>query len=181
MSDWYRLETSEVLSKFDIDPTNGLSDIEASERLEKYGPNELVEQETLSPWKILWDQFTETMVVILIIAAVISLVLGEYVDAVAILVIIVLNALIGFRQEYKAEQAMAALKKLSVPTVRVRRNGHVVEISSNELVPGDIVLLEAGNIVPADGRLLESFNLQTRQYGFHGNDRDLWTGTSACY
>ena len=179
MSNWYKLETSEVISEFDIDPTSGLTNTVASQHFEKHGPNELIEQEGESPWKMLLDQFTETMVVILVIAAIISLVLGEYIDFVAIMVIIILNALIGFRQEYKAEQAMAALKKLSVPTVRVRRNGRVTEIPSNELVPGDIVLLEAGNIVPADGRLLESYNLQTQESALTGESQPVSKVSSA--
>lgn len=173
MSDWYRLNTDDVISNFESDPGKGLTTSEASKRLEKYGPNELIEQGAKSPWKILLDQFTETMVVILLIAAIISLVLGEYVDFIAIIVIIILNALIGFRQEYKAEQAMAALKKLAVPMVRARRNGHVVEISSTELVPGDIVMLEAGNIVPADGRVTESHNLQTQESALTGESEPV--------
>ncbi len=173
MSDWYKLDTEEVISNFDSDAAHGLSSSEATQRLEKYGLNELIEQGGKSPWRILLDQFTETMVVILLIAAVISLFLEEYVDFVAIIVIIILNALIGFRQEYKAEQAMAALKKMAVPVVRARRNGHVVEISSTELVPGDIVLLEAGNIVPADSRLIESHNLQTQESALTGESEPV--------
>lgn len=181
MSDWYKLEMSDVVSEFESDPVDGLANTIASQRLEKYGPNELIEQGGESPWKILLDQFTETMVVILMIAAIISLVLGEYIDFVAIIVIIILNALIGFRQEYKAEQAMAALKKLAVPIVKVRRSGHVAEISSTELVPGDIVLLEAGNIVPADGRLIESHNLQTQESALTGESEPVSKISSALH
>jgi hypothetical protein len=103
------------------------------------------------------------MVVILIIATIVSALLGEFKDAAVVLAVVVLNALLGFRQEYQAEKAMAALKKMAVPIVKVRRGGHVREISSRELVPGDIVLLEAGNLVPADCRLLESANLRTQE------------------
>lgn len=173
MDDWYKLDTSKVLSELDSDSSKGLTKNEVNQRRAKYGPNELIEKGTKSPWKILMDQFVETMVVVLIIAGAISLLLGEFIDSIAIFVIIIINALIGFRQEFKAEQAMSALKKLAVPTVRVRRNGHVVEISSSELVPGDIVLLEAGNIVPADGRLLESVNLQTQEAALTGESEPV--------
>ena len=103
------------------------------------------------------------MVVILIVAAVVSAALGDYEDTAVILAIVVLNAILGFTQEYRAERAIAALKRLAVPTVRVRRGGHVQEISARELVPGDIVLLEAGALVPADGRLIEGINLRVQE------------------
>jgi len=150
VSDWYKITPHEVIERLGSQADVGLDKAEAVRRLEEYGPNELIDRGQKSPWKILLEQFKETMVVILIIAAVISLFLGEFIDAAAILVIVVLNGILGFTQEYRAEQAMAALKKLSVPTVRVRRGGHVEEISARSLVAGDIVLLEAGNLVPAD-------------------------------
>jgi Ca2+-transporting ATPase len=162
-----------VLSKLKGDEAEGLSEQEAAARLDTYGPNELVERGGKSSWNILLDQFKDTMVVILIIAAIISIVLQEYTDAVAIIVIVIINALIGFRQEYKAEEAMAALKKLAVPTVKVRRGGRVLEISAPNLVPGDIVLLEAGNVVPADCRLIESVNLQTQEAALTGESEPV--------
>ena len=128
--DWYRENVETVAALLVTDSVSGLDDDVARQRFDQFGPNELIEQEGDSPWKILFNQFKETMVIILIIAAVISLLLGEFTDAIAIFVIVVINAIIGFRQEYKAEQAMAALKKLAVPTVRVRRNGHVKEVPS---------------------------------------------------
>jgi P-type Ca2+ transporter type 2C len=168
MNDWYKLSKEEVAEKLGTKPDGGLDDENAARRLDEYGPNELVEKGAKSPWLILWEQLTGTMVVILIIAAVISYFLGDIIDTIAILAIVVLNALLGFRQEYKAEQAMAALKKLAVPTVRVRRGGHVREISARELVPGDIVLLEAGNLVPADSRLLLNANLRVQEAALTG-------------
>ena len=108
------------------------------------------------------------MIVILIVAAVASAFLGDYEDSVAIAVIIVLNAALGFGQEYRAERAMVALKQLSAPTVKVRREGHVREVSARELVPGDVVLLEAGNLVPADGRLLEETGLRVQESSLTG-------------
>jgi len=163
MSHWYTKSVEEVLQESETDLQQGLSTAEVASRREKYGFNELVDRGTKSPWKILWEQLTETMVVILIISAVVTLFLQEYKDAIAILVIVVLNSILGFTQEYRAEQAMAALKKMAVPKVRVRRDGKVTEISAKELVPGDIVYLEAGNSVPADGSLVENANLRVQE------------------
>jgi Ca2+-transporting ATPase len=168
MTDWYQWNVADVLKRFESDTEQGLVQTEAQRRLAEHGPNELVEHGIKSPWRILLEQFQETMVIILIIAALISALLGDFKDAAAILAIVVLNAVLGFRQEYQAEQAMAALKKLAVPTVRVRRDGHVQEISARELVPGDVVMLEAGNLVPADGRLLESVNLRVQEAALTG-------------
>lgn len=173
MTDWHHIKVEEVLEELQIHQETGLETKEAQFRLEKYGSNELIDRGVKSPWKILLEQFTDTMVVVLIIAALISGLLGEIQDAIAILVIVILNALLGFRQEYQAEQAMAALKKLAVPTVRVRRNGKVQEISSRELVRGDIVLLEAGNLVPADCRVLESINLSTQEAALTGESEPV--------
>jgi P-type Ca2+ transporter type 2C len=168
MTDWYKLNKEEAAQKLETNPETGLDDAQVARRLEEYGPNELVEKGAKSPWLILWEQLTGTMVVILIVAAVISYFLGDIIDTIAILAIVILNALLGFRQEYKAEQAMAALKKLAVPNVRVRRGGHVKEISARDLVPGDIILLEAGNLVPADSRLLLNANLRIQEAALTG-------------
>ncbi|MDX1688044.1 MAG: cation-translocating P-type ATPase [Candidatus Promineifilaceae bacterium] len=168
MSDWYQQTAEEVIAALETDPEEGLSSSEARRRLEEVGPNELEERGMKSPWRILWEQFTEVMVVILIIASIISLGLGEYTDAIAIMAIVVLNAALGYSQEYRAEQAIAALKKMAVPTVRVRRDGQITEISAREVVPGDIMFLEAGNKVSADGRLLESANLKVQEAALTG-------------
>ncbi|MBE2220073.1 MAG: cation-translocating P-type ATPase [Anaerolineae bacterium] len=168
MSNWYKLESEEVVQQLGTSPSDGLSTEEAKKRLEQYGINELVEKGAKSPWLILLDQFKDAMVIILFIAALVSLFLGEEVDVIIILAIVVLNAVIGFTQEYRAEQAVAALKKLSVPIVKVRRDGRFEEISALNIVPGDIVMLEAGNLVPADGRLLESVNLKIEEAALTG-------------
>jgi Ca2+-transporting ATPase len=173
MSDWYRLETQELVLHLDSDLEKGLATAEAESRLTKYGPNELIERGTKSPWLILWEQLTALMVVILIIAAAISFALGDLKDAIAILAIVVLNAVLGFTQEHRAEQAMAALKKLAVPTVKVRRDGHLRELSARELVPGDMVQLEAGAFVPADGRVVESVNLRTQEAALTGESEPV--------
>lgn len=157
-----------VLHQLGVDPARGLADAEAARRFAEHGPNQLIERGRKSPWRILWEQFTATMVVILIIAAVISAALGEFIDAGAILAIIILNAILGFTQENRAEKAMAALKQLAAPTVRVRRDGHLREIAATALVPGDIVSVEAGNFIPADASLVEAANLRVQEAALTG-------------
>jgi P-type Ca2+ transporter type 2C len=169
MENWHLVRVEEASELLSVDIQKGLSEADASRRVEEHGPNELEEQGVKSPLAMLWDQLTETMVVILIIAAGVSyFLLNEIKDAVVILAVVVVNTLLGFRQEYQAEKAMAALKKMAVPTVRVRRDGHVQEISAVKLVPGDIVLLEAGNVVPADCRLVEAVNMRIQEAALTG-------------
>lgn len=163
MQTWHALDKEKAEKILETDIQNGLSGESASRRLEEVGPNELVEKGVENPWKILWEQLTGIMVVILIVAALVSFFLHEYTDTIVIMIIVVLNALLGFTQEYRAEQAMAALKKMAVPHVKVRRDGHTLELSARELVPGDLVLLEAGNMIPADGRLVEVVNLRIQE------------------
>jgi P-type Ca2+ transporter type 2C len=163
MSNWYKLNIADVLQALDTDSEQGLSETEVTRRFAKYGANELTEHGRKSPWRILLEQLAATMVIILILAAVISAVMGDYQDTIAIMAIVLLNTILGFSQEYRAEKAMAALKKLAMPTVKVRRSGYLQEVSARELVPGDVVLLEAGNLVPADCRLLESVNLRSQE------------------
>jgi Ca2+-transporting ATPase len=173
MADWYQLSAQDALRELKTDPAVGLSTEESERRFTQYGPNELVERGVTQWWKILLSQFAETMVVILIIATIISALLGEYKDAIVVFIIVVLNALLGFRQEYQAEQAMAALKKLAVPKVRVRRAGHVLEVSARTLTPGDVVLVEAGNLVPADCRIIESSNLRVQEASLTGESEPV--------
>jgi P-type Ca2+ transporter type 2C len=168
MLPWYQAHKTEVLEHFQTDPDRGLSKAEAAARLEKHGRNELVEQKGRSPWKIIWEQISGIMVIILIVAAGVSFFLQEYEDAVVILLIVVLNAALGFQQDYKAEQSMAALKQMAVPIVRVRRDGQVIEIPSVEIVPGDVIVIETGNFIPADGRLLQSINLRIEEAALTG-------------
>lgn len=168
MSEWHRIQGEEVAEQLSTSVEAGLSDGEAQKRLEEIGPNELIERGGRKPLAIILDQIKEPMVIVLIVAALVSLFLRHYLEVVVILAIVVLNAIIGFSQEYRAEQAIAALKKLAVPTVRVKRSNHLVEISARELVPGDIVLLETGNSVPADGRVVESVNLKIQESALTG-------------
>jgi Ca2+-transporting ATPase len=173
MGNWHNLSTAESLVKLDSDASAGLNDEEVGRRMAIHGPNALVERGIKSPWLILWEQLTGIMIVILIIAAVVSAAMGEMADAIVIFVIIVLNALLGLSQEYRAEKAMAALKKMAVPVVRVRRSGDVREISSRELVPGDILIMEAGNLVPADCRLIETANLRVQEAALTGESEPV--------
>lgn len=163
MHQWYQLEPAAVLQHLEVEAAQGLSLEEVNRRQQQYGANELIEQPAKSPWRMIWEQLTASTILILLAAAVISVLLGDLKDAVAILAIVILTTLIGFNQEYRTSQAIAALKKLSVPKVRVCRAGEYQEISALALVPGDILLLEAGNLVPADGRLLESVNLRIQE------------------
>ena len=169
---WHTKTAGEVLRHWSSSET-GLVEAEAAERLKTHGPNELTERRGKGPLAMLRDQFTETMVLILMAAGVISGFLGKGTETAAILFIVVLFAVLGFVQEYRAERAMAALKQLAVPVVRVRRDGKLREMSARELVPGDIVLLEAGNAVPADARLLESAALRIQEAALTGESEPV--------
>ncbi|BAZ05714.1 HAD-IC family P-type ATPase [Calothrix sp. NIES-3974] len=168
MSNWHQIDAAQALQNLGTIDFYGLSHEEVNRRLAHYGANELVERPGKTSWQILWEQFTATTVLVLIAAAVISGILGDYKDTIAILAIVVFNALLGFNQEYRAGMAFAALKKLAVPTVRVCRQGHWEQIVARKLVPGDLILLEAGDLVPADCRLLESINLMAQESAFTG-------------
>jgi len=169
---WHQLTADAALGRIESRP-DGLTASEVEARLARFGPNELVERGARTIWHILWEQLRSVMVIVLIVAGVISLALGEFTDAIAIIAIVVLNAILGVMQEYRAEKAMAALKSLAVPLVRVRRNGHVLEVSARDLVPGDVVLLEAGSHVPADGRLLEAVNLRAQEATLTGESEPV--------
>ena len=168
LTGWYKKEVREILAEFGAEAERGLTSAEAARRMAQHGPNELTEQGTRGPLRILWEQLTSTMVLILIAAAVVSGLLGDFKDSLAIGAIVVLFALLGFVQEYRAERAMAALKRMAVPAVRALRDGEVREVSARDLVPGDMVLIEAGNLVPADGRVLESINLRVQEAALTG-------------
>lgn len=168
MTNWHRKTTEQTLAELNSDLQAGLTAEEARTRLDQHGLNELVETGGRGPWKILWEQISGAMVVMLIIAALVSVFLAEYTNAIVILIIVVLNAALGFFQDYRAERALAALKKLAVPVVRVRRDGSIVELSARELVPGDLIQLEVGNYVPADCRVIESVNLRVQESALTG-------------
>lgn len=157
---WHTLEKEEVLKALESDE-KGLSEEEAKKRLGKFGFNRIEEKKKISPLKIFLRQFKSFLIAILLVAAIVSFLLKEFLDASAIVAILMLNAFLGFYQEYKAEKAMEALKKMMVKKVKVLREGKQTEISSEEIVPGDIIVLEEGETIPADARLVEAFNLAT--------------------
>ncbi len=165
---WHAMSAEEVVERLDAKLQAGLSTEEAALRLEKYGHNELREKPRPTFFKMVIDQLNNFVIMLLIVAAVISALLGDYVEAVAILSIVVLNAVLGVVQESRAEEALAALKKLASPEAQVIRDGHRVGVPASELVPGDVVYLEAGNYVPADVRLLETVNLRVEEAALTG-------------
>lgn len=179
---WHTLDTTGSLSTLNSDLKTGLSEQEAATRLEQYGTNELEESGGRSPWEILIDQFKNVMLLMLIGVALISGLLDLYLlsqgnikegevpfkDTIAILAIVILNGALGYVQESRAEQALAALKQLSSPRVRILRGGKVTEVDSKYLVPGDVMLVEAGVQIAADGRILEASNLQIREAALTG-------------
>jgi Ca2+-transporting ATPase len=169
-----------VLKKLDTSE-NGLSKTEAAQRLEKYGPNALKEEKKISPWTIFFGQFKNFLIVLLIIATVISLFLGETLDAIVIFAIVVASAILGFYQEFRAEKAMEALKAMSSPTAAVVRDGEELEIPSADVVPGDIVLLTAGDRMPADGRLIEAINARIDEASLTGESTAVSKGAREVY
>lgn len=168
---WYSLSAEETLHKLDTSQEAGLTEAEVQQRQGQYGKNELPREEGTPLWEMLISQFTEVMVIVLLAAAALSIFIGDLKDAVVIMIIVILNAALGFFQEYQAEQALAALGALQTPQVRVRRDGHVHQVSAVELVPGDIVLLDAGDRVPADGRVCQSANLQVDEAALTGESQ----------
>lgn len=168
MREYHFLHIDHVTDQLRTHLEKGLTQKEIEDRLREHGPNELSEKPRPGFLKLLLDQFNNFLVIILIIAAVVSLLLGEVIDTLAIMVIVVLNAVVGVVQESKAEAALAALKKMAAPNAQVIRDGHQVTVASRDLVPGDIVLLEAGNYVPADLRLVESINLKIEEASLTG-------------
>jgi len=173
---WYKLSIAEVL---ELTGTNrqGLTTAEAASRLLEKGPNELQESKKKSIAKLLLSQFTDVMILVLLTAAIISGFIGDLTDTVVILVIVVLNAVIGFLQQYRAEKAMKALKKMAISQARVLRNGNITWLPATTIVPGDIVLLEAGNAIPADVRIIESVNLKIEEAALTGESHDITKAT----
>lgn len=163
---WAR-STDDVLAAFGSAP-GGLTPDEAAARLERYGPNEIAAAGRVPPWRILLDQFRNVLIIILLVATVISVALGEGVESVVILVIVVFAVLLGFVQEYRAERAIDALRELAAPTATAVREGREVEVPAQDLVPGDVILLETGDRVPADARVLRSVNLKVDEAALTG-------------
>lgn len=168
MQTYFNQDTKDISSQFEVKKKFGLSPSQINRQIEKFGLNKLSEKKAKSPILIFLEQFKEVMVFILIAAATVSFLLHEPIEASIILTIVVLNAVLGFVQELKAQKAIDALNKMSIPFARVRRDGNILEIDSTQLVPGDMVLLEAGNVVPADGRIIESANLKIEEAALTG-------------
>ncbi len=165
---WYAGTIEDISREFGVDPAQGLGEDEAARRLSAHGRNELPEAAPPSPWRILVAQFTSLIIWVLIGAALVSGLLGEWIDAGAILAIVLLNGLLGFVQEYRAEQSLAALKTMAVTYARVVREGARRALSSTELVPGDIIDVEAGDHVPADARLIQATAFLTQEAALTG-------------
>ncbi len=177
--DWHLVETDDVAQRQNTNPATGLSSDEARRRTERFGANELREGKRRSSAQMLLDQFRDFMILVLIAAAVVSGIVGDMTDTVVILVIVALNAAIGFVQEYRAERAIAALKRLAAPTAQVLRNGSITQLPAKDLVPGDIVLLEAGCAVPADLRLFDAHALRVDEAALTGESQPVDKTTRA--
>ena len=156
----YSRPLDEVVTRVETTLDRGLSTEEARNRLEKFGANELSKEERSSPIVLFFAQFKNTLIIILLVATILSALLGEIVDAAIIAVIVLFCAVLSFVQEYRADNALKALKKMLAPTIRVLRDGTEARVPSRELVPGDIMLLEAGDRIPADARLAEIHSLK---------------------
>lgn len=164
---WYRREAEDTLSALKSG-RDGLAPAEARKRLGRYGANELAEKKGISPWSLFLQQFKSFLIIILLIAVALSAILGEVADAVIIGIIILFASGLGFVQEYRAERAMEALKRMAAPTASVRRGGKEAEIPARELVPGDIIILRTGDKIAADARLIEAVNLKTGEAALTG-------------
>ena len=164
---WHMMEIEQVLNELSTEE-NGLSQEEAAKRLSEYGLNELKKEKGRSPIKLFLTQFTDILIIILLIATGLSLAVGEAIDALIIFVIVIVSALLGFAEEYRSEKAVEALKKMTAPTAIVLRDGKELKIPAGQIVPGDIVLLYTGDKIPADARLLEAFNLKLDEAALTG-------------
>ncbi len=174
----YQLEAAQVLADLGTTVTAGLDSAEARRRIERFGPNELVERGGRTIGQIIWEQISSAMIVVLLVAGVLAFFFkgdgsGVPADSIAIFAIVVLFVVLGVFQEYRAQKAIAALKQMAAPTVRVRREGQLVELSSRELVPGDIVQLETGAVIPADCRIVESVNLRVQEAALTGESEPI--------
>lgn len=168
LNNWWLQSEQEVICNLNTDSHRGLSRNEAQKRLQEFGPNQLLEQQKVSAFHLFIDQFSSFIVWILISAATIAGILREWIDALAIIAIVILNALLGFFQEYKAEKSLAALRKMVTRSSKVIRDGKLQTLPSKKIVPGDLVLIEAGDHIPADGRFIKSFGLSTQEAALTG-------------
>ncbi|WP_300451428.1 cation-translocating P-type ATPase [Accumulibacter sp.] len=168
---WHTLSASEVANALAVDPAAGLSRTDVAERLARHGENRLSEARPRPLWLKFLGQFGNFLVIVLVFAAALAWAIGDVKDAMVILIVVLLNAGLGFWQEHRAERTLAALKQMLAARARVRRDGRVSDIDASQLVPGDIVLLEAGDRVPADGRLLAAHNLEAEEAALTGESQ----------
>jgi Ca2+-transporting ATPase len=175
----WREDVPSVAALLGVDASSGLAHLDAAERLTRYGPNELVETRQRPAWRLLLDQFTSAMIVVLLVAALITALIGDTKDTAIILAIVVFNGIVGFVQEYRAEQAMDALKRMSSPEARVIRDGEAQLVSARDVVPGDVLLLEQGDIVTADLRLVEAPALRVDEAPLTGESEPVSKVTAA--
>lgn len=179
--EWYNKSKEELLSELDTSMDNGLTTSEVESRLSKYGHNELKEEEKKSLMSKIIAQFSDFLILILIGAAVVSIVVGEVKDAIVILSIVIVNAFLGIYQEGRAEKSLEALKKMASPNAKVIRNGHTEIVPANTLVPGDMVIIETGDIIPADLRLVESSNLKIEEASLTGESVPVEKDSNAMF
>ncbi|MEW6334664.1 MAG: cation-translocating P-type ATPase [Thermodesulfobacteriota bacterium] len=176
---WYAMAVDRVLEGLETDLQRGLTVEAVRTRLDTYGPNELSKEEKASPWVLFFNQFKNILIAILLVAIVLSALVGELVDAAIIAVIVVFCALLGFVQEYRAERALDALKKMLSPTITALRDGREEEVPSKDLVPGDVLLLEAGDKIPADARVVEGHSLRCDEAPLTGESMPVGKQTDA--
>ncbi len=176
---WHTLKPDEITIQLRSDGERGLSVGEADRRLEEIGYNALAEVPSVAPWTIFFSQFKDFMVLVLLGATAVSFALGEIGDALTIVAIVIMNAILGFMQEYRAEKSVETLKALTAPTAHVWRQGRLVEIPAKELVPGDVIELEAGDVVPADARLLQTHGMEAEEAALTGESLGVSKGVAA--
>ncbi len=170
---WHALTIDQATEASGVDPARGLSAADVEQRLAAHGANRLAEPPPRSPWLLFLEQFKSVLILILIGAALLAGAIGDITDAIIILMVVLFNSVLGFYQEYRAERSLAALKKMLALTARVRRDGHIIEIAADALVPGDMVLLEAGNRVPADGRLIIAHSVEIDESALTGESHPV--------
>ena len=175
---WHAMEVGAVAERLGVDPGRGLAPPEVATRLDRYGMNALRTAPPPPWWKLLFDQFTDGLILVLVAAAILSASIGETEEAIFIAALLVFNGLLGFWQERQAQQSLAAIEALVVPQARVLRDGTVQQVPADTLVPGDIVLLEAGDTVPADGRLAVAARVAVAEAALTGEAVPVDKGTA---
>ena len=176
---WHQQDMAEVLRHFGSAADHGLSTAEARRRLSQYGANELAESRRVSPWGILAEQFKNVLIIILLVGVTLSAVLGHTVEALAIAVIVLFAAVLGFYQEFRAERAIEALRRMAAPTATVLRDGEELSVPAREAVPGDIIILRMGDKIPADARLIDAMNLKCDEAALTGESMPVEKQTAA--